>query len=145
MATIKIETGVKVFDIENESGELLGQLRVNPSDLNFFPRADKFKKNIQNWFDTVQEMNNDELTEDMILSKMEELDESIKHEVNVLFDDENASRTVFGNQSVFNTFNGVSFIERFLSSILPVIEECMRDEVNKSMEKINKYKGMVSE
>ena len=145
MATIKIDTGVKVFDIENERGELLGQLKVNPSDLNFFTRADKFKKNIQSWIDDVNDIQNTELTEDLILEKLDEYDTNIKREVNELFDDPDASKIVFGNQNVFNTYNGTSFIERFLTAILPIIQNCLQEEAQKSADRVNKYKGMVSE
>lgn len=145
MATIKIDTGVKVFDIENERGELLGQLRINPNDWNFFTRADAFRDKIQTWMtevDTAQKEK--EVDPQVLFDTIKEYDNRIKSEVNVLFDDENASDVVFGNQSVFNTHNGVSFIERFLTSILPVIQKCMIEEQKKSQKRIEKYTSQVS-
>lgn len=51
MANIKIETGLKVYDIEDENGNVRGQISFNPSDMNFFERAEKIKEKINELMD----------------------------------------------------------------------------------------------
>lgn len=146
MSTIRIDTGVKVFDIENEKGELLGQLRINPTDMNIFTRATDFKNLIIKWLDEVEtiEKENAELTEDEFTEYLRDYDTRIKKEVNIFFDDDKASEIVFGNQSVFSTLNGVSFIERFMQAIFPIIQKCIEDEKKASESRIKKYTSQVN-
>lgn len=63
----------------------------------------------------------------------------------MLFDDDNASRVVFGNQNCLNTLDGISFVERFLIAFIPIIQKAYNDENKKSGERINKYTSQVSE
>lgn len=39
MAKLTINTGIKVLDIEDERGNVRGQISINTSDANLLPRA----------------------------------------------------------------------------------------------------------
>ena len=143
MASIKISTGLKVYDIEDENGNVRGQISFNPSDMNFYTRANDMVDNMDKWTLELEELNDSELTEKDIADKVKELDARVKEEINQLFDDENASAVVFGNQNVFNTLNGVSFVERFLTAFMPIIKKEFDKEQKKSNERVSKYTKQV--
>ena len=42
MASIKIETGLKTYDIEDEHGNIRGQITLNPKDIGFFQSVSWF-------------------------------------------------------------------------------------------------------
>lgn len=140
MAAIKIETGFKTYDIEDTNGKVLGQIEVNTSDINFFSRAKETQKYIEDIISDIDESK--ELTEDEIVGKITEYDNIIKEKVDELFNS-NVSDTVFGNQNVFNTHNGVTFVERFFKSIVPVIAKDIKTELEKSQKNVEKYTKMV--
>lgn len=143
MSSIKISTGLKVYDIEDENGNVRGQISFNPSDMNFYTRANDMVDNMDKWTLELEGLNDSELTEKDIADKVKELDARVKEEINQLFDDENASDVVFGNQNVFNTLNGVSFVERFLTAFMPIIQKEFEKEQKKSNERVSKYTKQV--
>ena len=134
MASIKVSTGLKVYDIEDENGNVRGQISFNPSDLGFYDRATQFYDDMQTMVDSIE--NDDSIVG---MEKVSAADKAMKEKLNQLFDDENASRVVFGNQNCFNTLNGVSFVERFLNAFMPIIKKEFEKEKKNSQKRIEKY------
>ena len=134
MASIKVSTGLKVYDIEDENGNVRGQISFNPSDLGFYDRATQFYEDMQTMIDSIE--NDDSIVG---MEKVSAADKMMKEKLNQLFDDENASKVVFGNQNCFNTLNGVSFVERFLNAFMPIIKKEFEKEQKNSHKRIEKY------
>ena len=134
MASIKVSTGLKVYDIEDENGNVRGQISFNPSDLGFYDRATQFYDDMQTMVDSIE--NDDSIVG---MEKVSAADRMMKEKLNQLFDDENASKVVFGNQNCFNTLNGVSFVERFLNAFMPIIKKEFEKEQKNSQKRIEKY------
>ena len=134
MASIKVSTGLKVYDIEDENGNVRGQISFNPSDLGFYDRATQFYDDMQTMIDSIE--NDDSIVG---MEKVSAADKMMKEKLNQLFDDENASKIVFGNQNCFNTLNGVSFVERFLNAFMPIIKKEFEKEQKSSQKRIEKY------
>ena len=134
MASIKVSTGLKVYDIEDENGNVRGQISFNPSDLGFYDRATQFYDDMQTMVDSIE--NDDSIVG---MEKVSAADKAMKEKLNQLFDDENASKVVFGNQNCFNTLNGVSFVERFLNAFMPIIKKEFEKEKKNSQKRIEKY------
>ena len=134
MASIKVSTGLKVYDIEDENGNVRGQISFNPSDLGFYDRATQFYDDMQTMIDSIE--NDDSIVG---MEKVSAADKMMKEKLNQLFDDENASKVVFGNQNCFNTLNGVSFVERFLNAFMPIIKKEFEKEQKNSQKRIEKY------
>ena len=134
MASIKVSTGLKVYDIEDENGNVRGQISFNPSDLGFYDRATQFYDDMQTMVDSIE--NDDSIVG---MEKVSAADKMMKEKLNQLFDDENASKVVFGNQNCFNTLNGVSFVERFLNAFMPIIKKEFEKEQKNSQKRIEKY------
>ena len=134
MASIKVSTGLKVYDIEDENGNVRGQISFNPSDLGFYDRATQFYDDMQTIIDSIE--NDDSIVG---MEKVSAADKMMKEKLNQLFDDENASKVVFGNQNCFNTLNGVSFVERFLNAFMPIIKKEFEKEQKSSQKRVEKY------
>ena len=134
MASIKVSTGLKVYDIEDENGNVRGQISFNPSDLGFYDRATQFYDDMQTMVDSIE--NDDSIVG---MEKVSAADKMMKEKLNQLFDDENASKVVFGNQNCFNTLNGVSFVERFLNAFMPIIKKEFEKEQKSSQKRIEQY------
>lgn len=138
MASIKVSTGLKVYDIEDENGNVRGQISFNPSDLGFYDRATQFYDDMQTMIDSIE--NDDSIVG---MEKVSAADKMMKEKINQLFDDENASKVVFGNQNCFNTLNGVSFVERFLNAFMPIIKKEFEKEQKNSQKRVEKYTKVV--
>ena len=134
MASIKVSTGLKVYDIEDENGNVRGQISFNPSDLGFYDRSTQFYDDMQTMIDSIE--NDDSIVG---MEKVSAADKMMKEKLNQLFDDENASKVVFGNQNCFNTLNGVSFVERFLNAFMPIIKKEFEKEQKNSQKRVEKY------
>lgn len=139
MASIKIATGIKKYDIEDENGDVRGQISINPSDTNIYPRALLLIERVQGYAKQLDSVE----TDDEAIKAIEDIDKKIKEEINILFDDAHCSEVLFGNQNCFNTLNGVTFVERVLSSIIPIIQKDTEAERKKSEKRIDKYVNQV--
>lgn len=141
MASIKIETGLKTYDIEDEHGNIRGQITLNPKDIGFFNRAQKMRDKILHYMDSIDWDNNDK-TDDEILIIFDTTDKIIKKEIDDLFG-QGTSDIIFGTQSSLSTINGISFVERFLTTFMPIIESEFKEELKNSSNRIDKYVSQV--
>lgn len=141
MASIKIETGLKTYDIEDEHGNIRGQITLNPKDIGFFNRAQKMRDKILHYMDSIDWNNNDK-TDDEILIIFDTTDKIIKKEIDDLFG-QGTSDVIFGTQSSLSTINGISFVERFLTTFMPIIESEFKEELKNSSNRIDKYVSQV--
>ena len=141
MASIKIETGLKTYDIEDEHGNIRGQITLNPKDIGFFGRAQKMRDKILHYMDSIDWNNNDK-TDDEILIIFDTTDKIIKKEIDDLFG-QGTSDIIFGTQSSLSTINGISFVERFLTTFMPIIESEFKEELKNSSNRIDKYVSQV--
>ena len=141
MASIKIETGLKTYDIEDEHGNIRGQITINPKDIGFFNRAQKMRDKILHYIDSIDWNTNDK-TDDEILIIFDTTDKIIKKEIDDLFG-QGTSDIIFGTQSSLSTINGISFVERFLTTFMPIIESEFKEELKNSSNRIDKYVSQV--
>lgn len=141
MASIRIETGLKTYDIENEEGVIIGQISFNPSDVNIIKRADEASKNIENLLNESKNINFDESksNEEQFLKLLDDINSSIRKEINYIFDNDSVSDIVFGSQNVLNSLNGKTFVERFLEAFIPIIRKEFEKEQKKSQQRIDNY------
>ena len=140
MASFKINTGIKTYDIENENGEVIGTIKINTTDINMFHRAKETQERIKQ---LVDEVTANVSSDEDVINATYECDQKIKAEINQLFDDENLSNVVFGNQSCLNTLDGVTFVERFLNMVMPTIQADFQSEMAKSSDRVKKYTSQV--
>lgn len=141
MAVIKIETGLKTYDIEDENGNIRGQITINPKDMGFFGRAQKMRGTILNHMNDLDIKDNTKSDKE-IIEIFDKTDLMIKQEIDNLFG-EGTSAVIFGHQSSLSTINGITFVERFLSAFMPIIQEEFKKEMENSSDRIDKYVSQV--
>ena len=86
--------------------------------------------------------NNNDKTDDEILIIFDTTDKIIKKEIDDLFG-QGTSDIIFGTQSSLSTINGISFVERFLTTFMPIIESEFKEELKNSSNRIDKYVSQV--
>lgn len=141
MSSIKIATGLKTYDIEDENGKVRGQITINPKDMGFFGRAMKMKETILLYMNDL-DIHDSSKTEQEIVEIFDNTDKIIKEEIDKLFG-EGTSTTIFGQQSSLSTINGITFVERFLSAFMPIIQQEFQTELDNSSARIDKYVSQV--
>jgi len=140
MASLKINSGIKIIDIEDKNGIVRGQIKINTSDINLVPRAQKLVDEVGEY---LNDLENIVETDENRARIIEDVDKKIKAEVDALFDDAECSKVLFGNQNCLNTLNGVTYIERVLTAILPMIKADSEAEKKASDKRIKKYTSQV--
>lgn len=141
MSKIKLATGIKTYEIENENGEILGVIKFNPSDVNLYKRVEQFEKDAQEIEAELNEcVENDD--EDTLKAAMVKADAKFKQSIDDMLGN-GTSEIVFGKQNVFNTLDGVTFLERFLIAIIPIIKADIEASSKAKEQKISKYTGIV--
>ena len=141
MASIKIETGLKTYDIEDEHGNVRGQITINPKDMSFFGKAQKMRDTILHYMDDIDIIDKSK-SEDEIVKLFDDTDLMIKEEIDKLFG-EGTSTVIFGSQSSLSTINGVTFVERFMTAFMPIIQKEFQTELDNSSARVNKYTSQV--
>lgn len=142
MSRITIATGKKTYEIADENGNVRGTISFNPKDMGFFLRVSEMKDKILKWLDELEAL---DITgeESEVVAKLNSYDTLIKNEINRVFDDENTSYVVFGNQCTYSTVNGVPMIETFLEVFMPIIQEEFNKEQEASKNRIENYTKQV--
>lgn len=133
MASIKIETGIKTYDIVNENDELLCQIKINASDINLLSKIYKLQETIQMYLNKFEDADIDKMYDTMI-----ECETGIKKAIDDVLG-EGTSENVFKSQSIFSEYEGTSFLERFVSSILDTLANDIKENENKKLEKAKAY------
>ena len=141
MASIKIETGLKTYDIEDEHGNIRGQITINPKDMSFFGKAQKMRDTILHYMDDI-DITDQSKDENEIVKLFDDTDNMIKAEIDKLFGN-GTSTVIFGSQSSLSTINGVTFVERFMTAFMPIIQKEFQTELDNSSARVNKYTSQV--
>lgn len=153
MASIKIATGVKSYDVEDQNGNIRGQISFNPSDVNFINRLISMEDRLNSYLDeydklsdkfiqneSIEAEDTDNKTNEArrILDEITFYDAKIKQAIDETFDYE-VSDIIFGKESAFNIFEGKMFVERFIDSVMPIIKSDI-EQASADIEKhIGKY------
>ena len=129
MASIKIETGIKTYDIVNENDELLCKIKINASDISLLSEIYKLQETIQLYLNKFEDADIDKMYDTMV-----ECETGIKKAIDNVFG-EGTSENVFKSQSIFSEYEGTSFLERFVSSILDTLANDIKENEQKKLEK----------
>lgn len=127
---IKVDTGAINVPVKNEDGELLGEIKINPADMNIVERYEK----VVDFFNEVKFDDDKEVTTEDIIN----LSNTIKEQIDYLFDYA-VSNTLFTKCNPLTVIsNGDFFFENVLESIAGLIEKITNQRIEKKMKKIKK-------
>lgn len=138
MERLQIETGIKKYEIVDENGDVLGVIRIDPKDFNMYERVEIAGKNIEELMNAAIKIADGDGADLIKETRIVELDEKIKEQLNYLFDYD-VSSVIFGNKNCLNLNHSVPFIQRFLDMIIPVVKNVVEEEQKESSERVKKY------
>ena len=132
---IKIDSGLKTYDLVNHEGKLLGQLTFNPSDTNIVERHAEVMRQLQK----LQEDFNKSVRKSTISEDLAEIDRIVYEKIDYLLNAD-VSKTLFSIMGPFSPLaNGQFFIENVMDAIGKVVQTDNTDRARKMRQKINKH------
>lgn len=137
MEKILITSGKKRYQIVDEYDNELGVIVIDPKDINILKRMEIAKDEILAYIDEASTIAGTE-DDNAAIEKITAIDDKIKQAVNRLFNYD-VSAVFFGEINCLSTSNGITFIERFLDAIIPVLEKEFSKEMDASSKRISKY------
>lgn len=118
---LKIDLGLKSYDILDPDGNLTGTVRFNPADPGIAARWKKIKPEVDSLAEKAHAAEGD-----AVLDVLQEADGRIKSCIDYTFGAK-VSEAFFGGQSCFGVCgDGATVLEHVLDAMAPVIDESMR-------------------
>ena len=124
MPTIKINSGDVKYAIENEYGEVIGEIRFNPNDTDIYRRADE----VEAWFRGLK------FGEDVSMEEYFQFSDEVKQKFDYMLN-RNVSGEIF---KVCNPLTVTADGEMFFVNVLAVIIDVIREEQRKSYGELEK-------
>lgn len=132
---IRIDDGSKVYDIENQRGETLGQFVFTPSDMGIVERYDHTIK----VFENLQERLNGNESDTDGLQIKKEVEAEIKEEIDYLFASD-VSGSFFKTISPFTPLeSGEFYVENIIYAVKSVVEAETGKRLGKAKSRASKY------
>lgn len=132
MGEIIVDNGQELFTIKNKQGKILGEIWMNPTDMEIVKRYDQTARNLEK----ISEAVDADKPEEEILY---ELEERVKHEIDYLFNAE-VSESFFSITSPFTVLaSGEFFIENVINAIGAVLEAKTGERMSRIKARVSKY------
>ncbi|MDF2537995.1 MAG: hypothetical protein K0S76_1016 [Herbinix sp.] len=144
MQNLNFDDGFKEFSINNDPNRVI---RFNPADFGIIERINVAYQEIEKatQIDEDIELKADGSPVELIGKAAEivqGISNTIKKQIDYIFNS-SVSEAAFGHQSPLGMVKGVPLYERFLNSIIPVIEKEVKSEMAASQKRIGKYTSQV--
>lgn len=132
MNNINYDDGYKSYTLNNDENKVI---RINTTDMSILKRLNTARKNIQKISDELSKINEDKMSVDDIINRLDDCDKKIRAEINYIFGSDVAT-LVFGITNCASMSGGQPLFMRFINGVIPVIENDIKSEQGK---KIAKY------
>lgn len=134
MSKIKVDDGLKTYDIVNQNDELLGQLTFNPLDTNIVERHKEVMRQLQKLKTEFRKTKKATLADDLA-----RIDKIVYEKIDYLLNAEVAG-TLFSIMGPFSLLsNGQFFVENVMAAIGQIINEESKKKSKTVEGKIRKY------
>lgn len=129
----------KQFTVDGDETRVI---EIDTGDTGILGRWSSVKK----WFESVQERleampkieENSEESADQFSAEFNEMSNEVRQQLNILFDSD-VCTPIVGNGSMLRTVNGEPLFMLTLETLLPLYEEDIKVEMQKSQKKIDKH------
>ena len=143
MQNLNFDDGYKEYSINNDPNRVI---RFNPADFGIIERINKAYEEIDKaTIDTDIELKANGEPMKLIGQAAEvvkAMNDTIRKQIDYIFNSP-VSDIVFGNQSPLGMVKGVPLYERFLSTLIPVIQKEVEAEMLASRKRVSKYTDKV--
>lgn len=130
---LKIDRGLKSYEVKDIDGTLLGTLYVNPADIGIAARLEEARRAIQQLADG--------LAADAGVDQIIEADKLIKEQVNYIFGSDASSVFFKGVSALALLPDGSMVFEKVLQAAVPIIEDAVGKAIKASQMRVQKHAG----
>lgn len=132
---LKIDRGLKSYEVKDLDDTLLGTIYVNPADFGIAARLEEARRAIQQLAD---ELASDA---DADVDKIIEADKLIKEQVNYIFGSDASSVFFKGVSALALLPDGSMVFEKVLQAAVPIIEDAVGKAIKASQMRVQKHAG----
>lgn len=130
---LKIDRGLKSYEVKDIDGTLLGTLYVNPADIGIAARLEEARRAIQQLADG--------LAADAGVDQIIEADKLIREQINYIFGSDASSVFFKGVSALALLPDGTMVFEKALQAAAPIIEDAVGKAVKASQKRVQKHAG----
>lgn len=132
---LKIDRGLKSYEVKDLDDTLLGTIYVNPADFGIAARLEEARRAIQQLAD---ELASDA---DADVDKIIEADKLIQEQVNYIFGSDASSVFFKGVSALAMLPDGSMVFEKVLQAAVPIIEDAVGKAIKASQMRVQKHAG----
>lgn len=132
---LKIDRGLKSYEVKDLDDTLLGTIYVNPADFGIAGRLEEARRAIQQLADGLAS------DADADVDKIIEVDKLIKEQVNYIFGSDASSVFFKGVSALALLPDGSMVFEKVLQAAVPIIEDAVGKAIKASQMRVQKHAG----
>lgn len=132
---LKIDRGLKSYEVKDLDDTLLGTIYVNPADFGIAARLEEARRDIQQLADGLASDANADV------DKIIEADKLIKEQVNYIFGSDASSVFFKGVSALALLPDGSMVFEKVLQAAVPIIEDAVGKAIKASQMRVQKHAG----
>lgn len=132
---LKIDRGLKSYEVKDLDDTLLGTIYVNPADFGIAARLEEARRAIQQLADGLAS------DADADVDKIIEADKLIKEQVNYIFGSDASSVFFKGVSALALLPDGSMAFEKVLQAAVPIIEDAVGKAIKASQMRVQKHAG----
>lgn len=132
---LKIDRGLKSYEVKDLDDTLLGTIYVNPADFGIAARLEEARRAIQQLADGLAS------DADADVDKIIEADKLIREQVNYIFGSDASSVFFKGVSALALLPDGSMVFEKVLQAAVPIIEDAVGKAIKASQMRVQKHAG----
>lgn len=132
---LKIDRGLKSYEVKDLDDTLLGTIYVNPADFGIAARLEEARRTIQQLADGLAS------DADADVDKIIEADKLIREQVNYIFGSDASSVFFKGVSALALLPDGSMVFEKVLQAAVPIIEDAVGKAIKASQMRVQKHAG----
>lgn len=132
---LKIDRGLKSYEVKDLDDTLLGTIYVNPADFGIAARLEEARRVIQQLADGLAS------DADADVDKIIEADKLIQEQVNYIFGSDASSVFFKGVSALAMLPDGSMVFEKVLQAAVPIIEDAVGKAIKASQMRVQKHAG----
>ena len=128
---LRINQGVKRYEVKDPDGELLGIVRFNPADFGMTARVDEAKKTLAELVESIP----DDAAEEIL----GEIDRKVKAQFDYIFGSSVSEVFFSGVSSLAVCEDGSLVLENVMEAVAPIIAEAQKAAAQASNRRVEKH------
>ena len=128
---LRIDQGVRRYEVKDQDGTLIGEVRFNPADLGMAARAEEAKNTLSALVESIPP--------DAGVEILSEIDQKVKAQFDYIFGSPVSAVFFSGVSSLAVCADGSLVMENVMEAIGPIIEEAQRAALEASSKRVTKH------